>query len=160
MNRRDFIFRSAQFTAGAAAVAAGALPLHAADPAAPAPAIGKEPLFRISLAQWSLNKRLFGRSGATKLDNLCSPCRRHHTFVHDAGIQIVLQETGAFRFERPNGREIAVEGPRPHLGTHPIEAWSGLSPDASAPIPNGDFRRPDYGLAVWTLLQRSELRPE
>ena len=43
--------------------------------------------------------RHWSRGGATKLDNLCSLCRRHHTFVHDAGIQIVLQETGAFRFE-------------------------------------------------------------
>jgi sugar phosphate isomerase/epimerase len=55
--RREFLARSA---AGAALLAA--------------PALGRaqvsEPLFRISLAQWSLNKAFFGRGGADKRDPL------------------------------------------------------------------------------------------
>ena len=60
MNRRQFMKTSAQAVA-AASIAAGIAPsLLAAE---------KAPLFNISLAQWSLNKRLFGREGE-KLDNL------------------------------------------------------------------------------------------
>lgn len=57
--RRSFLARTSALAAGAALASASPLAL-AAD---------KEPLFRISLAQWSLNRRLFGRAGE-KLDNL------------------------------------------------------------------------------------------
>jgi hypothetical protein len=52
LNRRSFLG-----TAAAAAAASFTRPLFAADPA---------PLFKISLAQWSLHKALFDK----KLDNL------------------------------------------------------------------------------------------
>lgn len=58
MNRREFLVRSAQFTAAAAAVTAGVAPALAEDAAAP--------LFNISIAQWSLHRTIFGK----KLDNL------------------------------------------------------------------------------------------
>jgi L-ribulose-5-phosphate 3-epimerase len=47
----------------------GGMALAAALPAATGPSLfaaQKEPLFKVSLAQWSLNKALFGR----KMDNL------------------------------------------------------------------------------------------
>ncbi len=59
MNRRDFIVRSARLAAAAAVAAEPSL-------AAAEPVKGKEPIFRISLAQWSLHRALFGK----KLDNL------------------------------------------------------------------------------------------
>jgi sugar phosphate isomerase/epimerase len=55
--RREFFKHSAAAIAGAAAVATGSSSFAADD---------KQPLFKISLAQWSLNKALFGK----KLDNL------------------------------------------------------------------------------------------
>jgi len=58
LSRRAFLTRSA---VGAAALAAFPT-LHAAP-------VG-EPLFKISLAQWSHNKAFFGRGGAKKLDPL------------------------------------------------------------------------------------------
>ncbi len=60
ISRRAFLTRSA---AGAAALAAFPT-LHSS--AAP---VG-EPLFKISLAQWSLNRAFFGRGGVKKLDPL------------------------------------------------------------------------------------------
>ena len=56
IDRRSFLAASA---AGVATFA------HAAPVAAP-----KHPLFKISLAQWSLNKAFFGRGGVEKLDPL------------------------------------------------------------------------------------------
>src|SRR3954469_14675968 len=59
-SRRTFLQSSA---AAASAVALSTLPLGRAVAADKPP---KEPLFKISLAEWSLNKALFGK----KLDNL------------------------------------------------------------------------------------------
>lgn len=56
-NRRDFLKRSAQFAAGAAVLAGAGPSLLAAE---------KEPLFRISIAQWSVHRAIFGK----KMDNL------------------------------------------------------------------------------------------
>ena len=39
-------------------------------PRAMAQAASKDPLFKISLAEWSLNKRMFKRKGAEPLDHL------------------------------------------------------------------------------------------
>src|SRR5215207_5759728 len=76
-SRRSFLKRSTFAAAGfgLAAVAAGRL--RGADEAKPAakadkPAAG-QPLFKISLAEWSLNKGLFGRGGAEKIDHLDFP---------------------------------------------------------------------------------------
>jgi sugar phosphate isomerase/epimerase len=60
LDRRSFLKRSAQATAS----------LSLAAWASPAAGQDKKPLFQISLAQWSLNRALFGRGGGTKLDNL------------------------------------------------------------------------------------------
>ena len=50
MNRREFIKRSSQLVGGLGLVNLAGIPLLAAS---------KEPLFRISLAEWSLNRALF-----------------------------------------------------------------------------------------------------
>ena len=60
MNRRNFLKTSAL------TMAASTVPWSLS----PESASAKRPLFKISLAQWSLNKRLFKRSGADPLDNL------------------------------------------------------------------------------------------
>ena len=57
-NRRDFLKHSAALAAAGLVAPA----LRAADPK------GKEPLFKISLAQWSHNRAFFGRKGVDKLD--------------------------------------------------------------------------------------------
>ncbi|MBA7615130.1 MAG: TIM barrel protein [Calditrichaeota bacterium] len=50
MNRREFIKRSSQLAGGIGLVNLAGIPLFAAS---------KEPLFRISLAEWSLNRAIF-----------------------------------------------------------------------------------------------------
>jgi len=58
MNRREFLTRSAQVTVAMAAVTTGVAPMFAQNTTSP--------LYRISLAQWSLHKSIFGK----KIDNL------------------------------------------------------------------------------------------
>ncbi len=58
----------------------------------------------------------WSRGGPTTLANLCSLCRRHHTFVHDRGIRIV-PEANAFRFVHRNGRVIEPSGVPHRRGT-------------------------------------------
>jgi sugar phosphate isomerase/epimerase len=65
LDRRSFLASSA------AAALAGAVRLPAQDPA-PTSIARSEPLFRISLAQWSLHNELFGRT-EPKLDPLAFP---------------------------------------------------------------------------------------
>ncbi len=60
MQRRDFLQRGIQSSVGLAALTLAGRRVAAAPAALP---------FQISLAQWSLHKSLFGRSG-NKLDNL------------------------------------------------------------------------------------------
>jgi sugar phosphate isomerase/epimerase len=62
-SRREFLARSAA-VAGGVAVSGGLHPWLASA------AQGKEPLFKISLAQWSHNKAFFGRKGFEKKDPL------------------------------------------------------------------------------------------
>lgn len=58
-NRRDFMKTSAVLATGVGLTALGCQP--AAEDAAPAPATTSEdPLFKISLAQWSVNRKIFG----------------------------------------------------------------------------------------------------
>lgn len=71
-NRRDFLQQSSQFAAGLALASWSARPSVAAD---------KEPLYKISLAEWSLHRTLQKK----ELDNLDFP----KTAKHDYGIDAV-----------------------------------------------------------------------
>jgi sugar phosphate isomerase/epimerase len=70
IHRREFFKQSAAVVAGAAAVAGGSSSFAADDKPLPLPdqtlVAVQRPLFKISLAQWSLNKSLFSK----KMDNL------------------------------------------------------------------------------------------
>ncbi len=70
-DRRDFFKRSLQFSAGASLLSTLGTSVWAA---------GKEPLFRISLAQWSLHRTFFGG----KLDNLDFAKAAKHEYDIDA----------------------------------------------------------------------------
>ena len=73
VGRRDFLRTTASLAAGAALTGASALTLSAAEK--------KEPLFKISLAEWSLHRTIF----AKKLDNLDFP----RAAKEDFGIEAV-----------------------------------------------------------------------
>lgn len=102
----------------------------------------------------------WARGGATSLSNLCSLCRRHHTWVHErGGLRIEPDDVVGFRFFDRDGDEMEPQGPPPAVAADPIATIrarnldDGIAIDAMTSMPNGDFRRPDYGVIVWSLLQ-------
>ncbi len=50
----------------------------------------------------------WANGGATSLDNLLLLCRRHHRLVHEGGIGIERDTSGAVAFLRPDGRRIEM----------------------------------------------------
>ncbi len=96
----------------------------------------------------------WSQGGPTTLDNLCSLCRRHHGYVHEAGVRIVRGDDGDFQFHWSNGRLIRVHWTPPLLGPDPVEtlrarnADDGIRIDAMTSFPNCDFRPPSYADAV------------
>src|SRR5262249_26810313 len=63
----------------------------------------------------------WARGGATALQNLCSLCRRHHTYVHEHGFRLEGNGAGGFRFFRPDGRELTAADAAPVLVGDPVE---------------------------------------
>lgn len=51
--------------------------------------------------------------GATSLDNLMLLCRRHHTLVHEKGLEVERDAVGALTFVRPDGRVVEAVPPPP-----------------------------------------------
>jgi hypothetical protein len=79
--------------------------------------------------------------------------------VHEHGVRIVPDDGVSFRFFDGDGDEIERQAQPPALRTEPIDALRSrnrddrITIDAMTSMPNGDFRRPDYGVIVWSLLQ-------
>jgi len=104
----------------------------------------------------------WARGGATALENLCSLCRRHHTFVHEFGFRIEPDGVGGFRFFRRDGYEVTVAVGAPALPTEPVEAlrarhrMDGVAIDAMTAFPRWDGQPADYDHAVFCLMQQEE----
>jgi hypothetical protein len=96
----------------------------------------------------------WSHGGATALANLCSLCRRHHTYVHELGFRIVQDASGDVRFFRPDGREVVA--PLPEL--IPVGALGarlradGIIIDTETNTPHWDGRPADYDHVVWSLM--------
>jgi hypothetical protein len=92
----------------------------------------------------------WSRGGATKLDNLCSLCRRHHTYVHEHGFRVEPNGTGGFRFFRADGREVKPSLASPIAPVDSIDAIrarhraDAIDIDAETNRPRWDGRPPDY----------------
>ena len=105
--------------------------------------------------------RPWSHGGATTLDNLCSLCRRHHTYVHEYGFRMVADGRGAFRFLRPDGDEVTEVLPAPTVAPDAIAALraahhdQGLVIDLNTNLPRWDGRRPDYHEIVGCLVAPS-----
>ncbi len=99
----------------------------------------------------------WSRGGPTTLANLCSLCRRHHTFVHDRGIRIVPEANG-FTFLHAHGA--VIEPTRPSLGPSPIDALlarirsGGVVIDASTNACGWDGKPADYDHTDVVLMAR------
>jgi hypothetical protein len=104
----------------------------------------------------------WSRGGPTTLANLCSLCRRHHTFVHDRGIRIVPEANG-FRFVHDDGRVIEPSGVPPLLPPQPIEAlWArtkadGIAIDSAVNDSSWDGKPVDYDHIDFALMARHQL---
>jgi len=99
----------------------------------------------------------WARGGTTALENLCSLCRRHHTYVHEYGFRLEGDGAGGFRFFRPDGREVTERVVPPPVAADPLGALcvrhraDGIVIDASTSFPRWDGRAPDYEHAVFCL---------
>jgi hypothetical protein len=104
----------------------------------------------------------WSRGGPTILANLCSLCRRHHTFVHDRGIRIV-PEANSFRFVRASGTVIEPSGVPPLLPPRPIEALrarteaEGIMIDSGASASTWGGKPVDYDHIDFALMARHQL---
>lgn len=107
--------------------------------------------------------RPWSQGGATSLDNLCSLCRRHHTYVHELGFRLERTATGhGFRFFFPDGREVDASGVPISPGPRPVDTLRaqhqarGLLIDATTNAIHWDGRRTDYDHVVWSLMRPSD----
>ena len=107
----------------------------------------------------------WARGGPTTLGNLCSLCRRHHTFVHEHGFRVRSDGVGGFEFLRPDGTKLEVTPTPPVLGTNPIDTVrahhhaNGITIDAQTGYPRWDGRPADYDQIVFCLMSRQEDGP-
>jgi hypothetical protein len=100
----------------------------------------------------------WSQGGATSLQNLVSLCRRHHVYVHEGGMRIVTEDD-TLRFVRRDGTVVPTCDERTDVLSNGPEAVrarnADLGIDAMTSYPKwADYRRPDYGHIVWTLMQR------
>jgi hypothetical protein len=104
----------------------------------------------------------WARGGATALENLCSLCRRHHTYVHEHGHRLERDGAGGFRLFRKDGHEVTAAGAVPMLLTEPVEALcaqhraDGIAIDALTSFPRWDGQAPDYDQAVFCLVGQED----
>jgi hypothetical protein len=100
----------------------------------------------------------WARGGTTALENLCSLCRRHHTYVHEYGFRVESDGGGAFRFFRANGAEVTAACSAPTLPGDPVDALrarhhaGGIVIDSRTGFPRWDGRPVDYEHAVFCLV--------
>ena len=87
--------------------------------------------------------RHWAHGGATRLDNLVQLCRRHHRAAHEGGLRVTLDDAGAVRFSRADGRPLPEAPEPPH--------WTGsaLAP-VDARLAAGVAIGPDTAMPAWT----------
>ncbi len=101
--------------------------------------------------------RHWAHGGATRLDNLVQLCRRHHRAVHEGGLRVMLDDAGAVRFTRADGRPLP-EVPEPPRWTGaalaPVDARlaaAGIAIGPGAAMPAWTGERLDLGWAMRVL---------
>ena len=103
----------------------------------------------------------WSHGGAKTLENLCSLCRRHHSYVHEYGFRMVTDGRGGFQFFRPDGDEVTEVTPAPIVGPDPLANLrathyaQGLKIDVDTNLSRWDGRRPDYHEIVGCLAART-----
>jgi 5-methylcytosine-specific restriction endonuclease McrA len=104
----------------------------------------------------------WARGGATNLDNLVQLCSYHHRLVHEGGYQVERAGPRAWRFRRPDGREIPAAG-RGRQPTGPGLAHQhrarGLAIDAETCKAKSAGDKLDYDIAVEGLCAMAHAPP-
>ncbi|MEW6269253.1 MAG: DUF222 domain-containing protein [Thermodesulfobacteriota bacterium] len=110
--------------------------------------------------------RHWAHGGATKLDNLCLLCRRHHRLVHEHGYRIERSSSsGELTFLRSDGSRLPTAQPHRPLDddayarladTHEAR---GLHLDAHTAFPRWDGEPVDYDAVVHALVHRARCSP-
>ena len=101
--------------------------------------------------------RHWAHGGATRLDNLVQLCRRHHRAAHEGGLRVTLDDAGAVRFTRADGRPLPEAPEPPHwtgAALAPVDgrlaaAGIAIGPDTATPAWTGE--RLDLGWAMRVL---------
>jgi hypothetical protein len=96
--------------------------------------------------------------GETSLANVIQLCSHHHRLVHEGGWSIERDADGAWMFVAPSGTALVNDAGRAWYGEILtwLQEWADtrkldLGPDANLPLWDGT--RPDYDLAVGTLVE-------
>ena len=97
----------------------------------------------------------WSNGGHTKLANLVSLCKYHHTLVHDRGYLIAALRDGTFTFSRPDGTAIPASPPLPHTrGT--IDACHDADITPGTIIPPWYGERLDLDHAIYVCFANAE----
>jgi hypothetical protein len=107
----------------------------------------------------------WANGGATRLSNMLSLCKLHHSLVHEGGYSVEALGDGRFRFLRPDGRAVVEAPPLPAVTGEPglllSEQWLSpevrITPSTGRPTWMGEAC--DYDWAVETLWLYDEAGP-
>ena len=103
--------------------------------------------------------RYWRNGGETKLANLISLCRRHHTQVHEHGYLIAAAAGGGFTFFNPDGNPVPASPALPGT-TGSIEDChdAEIGPDTIVPAWYGERLDLDYAIAVCFANAETQIR--
>jgi len=91
----------------------------------------------------------WSNGGHTKLDNLISLCRYHHTIVHERGYLIAAARDGTFTFYRPDGTAIPACPALPSADGGIEDCHDAdITPDTIIPPWYGERLDLDYAITV------------
>ncbi len=102
--------------------------------------------------------------GETKLGNILSVCKFHHTLLHERGFQVRLDEAGAPVFTGPTGTEVRTSiTPTPRRGeaVEVITRWNreaGVLIDAETNLSEWDGETPQYGYIAEVMTELADSR--
>jgi hypothetical protein len=97
----------------------------------------------------------WANGGRTRLTNLISLCRYHHTLVHERGYLIITRPDGTFGFGRPDGTPVECSPPVPPLeGKIGDFHDAGITPETIVPSWYGE--RLDLDHAIYVCLANAE----
>ncbi|HET6450370.1 MAG TPA: DUF222 domain-containing protein, partial [Spirochaetia bacterium] len=96
--------------------------------------------------------------GKTSVDNLVMLCTFHHHLVHEGGWTVSTVADGTLTFHSPAGLPLTLpqEPRRADNGVSWLREWAaekGIALGTEVNAPRWDGKRPDYALAVETLLE-------